>query len=307
MPSLLRASILFAGATLIGCSAPVVDESSDAGSMTEGVVLVERMVAADGAAQTNVSAKFMRLSAPVDPELAERVVGSRLDRPTPGSCRAVTMGGASSNVAGTGDTRTGAIELIDVGDVTLRAGAARMPLAARAFPDVGDLVSGMFYTSPDAESELPAGGTYTLEGTGSGLVDRFAVDAEAPAAPEDVRVGGVALASGLALDEGAPLAVSWLAAGGRHDDLVVIDVSAESGASVRCTFHDEGRAVVPGWITRGANLGALPATATVSLHRVRERAFAATGIDTGEVRFDLSVTGRLVVSPAALATARPAP
>ena len=56
MPSLLRASIFLAAVTGIGCSAPVVDDVADAsGAMTEGVVVVERMVSGDGATQTNQS------------------------------------------------------------------------------------------------------------------------------------------------------------------------------------------------------------------------------------------------------------
>jgi hypothetical protein len=295
MPSFLRASILLAAATTVGCSAPVVDDVADAsGAMTEGVVLVERTVAGDGATQTNVSAKFMRLSTPIDPDLAERVVGSKLDLPAAGSCRST----ASGTVDGKARVRNalGTIELIDVGDVSLRAGAASMPLAVRAFPDVGDLVSGMFYTSQDVASDLPAGATYTLEGTGSGLIDRFSVDADAPPALEDVRIGDVALSDGVPLDEGAPITVRWRQAKTAPSDLVLIDVSASSGASIRCAFHDEGRAVVPGWILRTSMLGALPATATLAVHRVRERAFASPGIDAGEVRFDLSVRGRVFVT-----------
>ena len=139
----------------------------------------------------------MRLSTPVDPDLAERLVGSKLDWPVSsdpahpipasGVCRPVGSPPPAAQGA------LGTIELVDVGDVTLRAGAAVMPLAPRAFPDVGDLVSGMFYTSPDTASDLPAAATYTLEGTGAGLVDRFTVEAEAPPALEDVRIGdGVA-------------------------------------------------------------------------------------------------------------------
>jgi len=193
MPLSLRASIPLAATVAIGCSAPVVDDVADAnGSMTEGVVLVERTTAGDGTAKTYVSAKFMRLSTPADPDLAERVVGSKLDLPAAGTCVRV-----HPDSVGRAQLSPGGIELFDVGDVTLRAGAASMPLAARAFPDVGDLVSGMFYTSRDSvadlpgdlPSDLPAGGTYTLEGTGSAYVERFAIEADAPVAPEDVLVG----------------------------------------------------------------------------------------------------------------------
>jgi len=311
MPSFLRASILLAAATTIGCSAPVLDDVTDladaSGAMTEGVVLVERTVAGDGVTQTNVSAKFMRLSSPLDPDLSERVVGSKLDLPAAGSCRPIASGTVSGTVDGSLDksrarSSHGTIELIDVGDVSLRAGTAAMPLAVRAFPDVGDLVSGMFYTSQDATSDLPAGATYTLEGTGAGLVDRFAIDAQAPSALDDVRIGEAALSDGVALDEGAPVTVRWrgpessLVSAPGPGDLVLVDVTASSGAAIRCSFRDEGKAVIPGWILRAGTLGALPATATLAVHRVRERAFTSPGIDVGEVRFDLSVMGRVFVT-----------
>jgi hypothetical protein len=309
MSSLFRASLGLAGALVVGCSAPVVDDVADAsGSMTEGVVLVQRTVAGDGATQSNVSAKFMRLSSPVDPDLAERLVGVKLDLPPPGACRAAS----SATVEGKarGRSALGTIELIDVGDVTLRAGPvgghppapeAKIPLAVRAFPDVGDLVSGMFYTSRDAASDLPAGAAYTIEGTGSTQVDHFSIDTEAPHALEDVRIGDVPLLDASdpqILDEGAPLTIRWLRAGqlgGPPGDLVMVEVTGQSGASVRCSFQDEGQGVLPPWILQSPTLGPLPATATISVHRVRGRAFSAPGIDTGEVRFDLSVIGRVLV------------
>ena len=221
-------------------------------------------------------------------------IGTKLEITGVGACRQLLASAAVPSSPRVG--AHGSIELIDVGDVTLRAGAAEMPLAVRAFPDVGDLVSGMFYTSRDAASDLPAGATYTLEGTGSRLVDRFTGDVDAPPALDDVRVGGAARLDGVTLEQGAPVTVQWRPAtvsDARSGDLVLVDVSAESGASVRCTFRDEGRGVLPAWVMRSSVLGVLPATAALSVHRVRERAFAAPGIDTGEVRFDPRPSGRV--------------
>jgi hypothetical protein len=317
MPLSLRASIPLAtvAAVVVGCSAPVVDDVADASlAMTEGVVLVERTVAVDGAVdgavQSNVSAKFMRLSTPADPDLAERVVGSKLDQPAVGSCRRlVTEAVHGINSKTPAWSQLGTIELIDVGDVTLRTGTATMPLAARAFPDVGDLVSGMFYTSRDAASDLPAAAIYTLEGTGSAFVDRFTIEAEAPATPEDVRVGSASLAEGPTLEASQAATVRWRGVEARDQaprDLVLVDVSAASGASIRCAFRDAGRAQLPGWIFGAAVLGPLPAAATIAVHRVRERSFVAPGLDTGALRFDLSVVGHATVTAKTLA-AVPAP
>jgi len=316
----LRAPLSLTAAFAVGCTTPVVDDVADAsGAMTEGVLLVERTISADGAAETNVSAKFMRLSTPADPELAERIVGSTLELPPVGACRPTTTERVNGKTRALGSL--GAIELIDVGDVTLRIhplapaqpgeahAASVMSLAARAFPDVGDLVSGMFYTSRDATSDLPAGATYTLEGSGSALVDRFTIEAEAPAAPEDVRVGDVALADGPVLAAAESALIHWRAAeaGDKgREDVVLVDVSASSGASVRCAFRDTGRAALPAWVFDVGALGPLPAVALLAVHRVRERSFSVSGLDAGAVRFDLSVVGRVAVTTGPQAGPNPA-
>jgi hypothetical protein len=318
MPLFPRLTLVFAALVGAGCSAPVVDDTADAsGSMTEGIVLVERVVSGDAATQTNVSAKFMRLSASADLELAERIVGSRLDLPAVGECAEMPSGDVDEKTASLASL--GPIELVDVGDVALRIrGGAdpgapvvpSMPLAARAFPDVGDLVSGVFYTSRDAESDLPADATYALEGTGSAQIDRFSIEAEAPPAPEDVRVGDAPLREGIALAPGAASTVQWrpaTPAAGARGDLVVIDVRDASGAVVRCAFKDEeGNATLPASALHGAAPGGPIDTASIAFHRIRRRSFylgrpstfGGSGIDMGEIRFDLSVIGRVKVAPA---------
>lgn len=304
MPSLRSASLLLAllGA---GCSAPVVDDVADASSaLTEGIVLVERVVAGDGATQTNISAKFMRLSVASDAEMAERVVGSRLDLPRLGTCTRLAAGGAGEKAASLASL--GPIELVDVGDVTMRVKspaplsgpAPSVPLALRAFPDVGDIVSGVFYTSPDAARDLPAGEAYVVDASGSSVIDRFSIEAPAPAAPEDVRVGGVLLTEGITLEDGAPAQVRWRSGDVARGDLIFLDVSGASGATVRCAFSDAGEATVPGALLRSSPLGGTGATATLAFHRVRRRDFAPglAGLDAGEVRFDLSVVGRVTLA-----------
>jgi hypothetical protein len=312
MPSTPRWTMLLAAALGAGCSAPSVDDIVDAsGGTTKGIVIVERVVSGEGAAQTNVSAKFMRLGPGANVELAERIVGARLDWPPTGECMTVPTGDVDEKRL----TRAalGSIELVDVGDVTVRplaalgarpvADASSMPLAARAFPDVGDLVSGVFYTSRDAQSDLPAGVTYAVEGTGSTLVDRFSIEADAPLAPADVRIGDALLREGIAIPEGKPAAVRWQAppAASRSRylmDIVIIDVRSEGQPPVRCSFRDEGEAVLPAAALRGRSTGAVNA-ATIAFHRFRRRIFAASGVDSGELRFDLSVIGRAALAPQA--------
>jgi len=305
MPLPSRVTLVLCALLGAGCSAPVVDDITDAsGGMTEGIVLVERVVSGDGT-QTNVSAKFMRLSAGADLDLAERIVGSRLELPAVGQCIPVSPVDVAQRSARL--TSLGPIDLIDVGDVTvnIRAEArgeptSSMPLAARAFPDVGDLVSGVFYTSRDAQSDLPAGAIYALEGTGSAQMDRFALEAEAPPAPDDVRIGDTLLRDGVTLQPGEGVTLQWPSSADRsRGDVVVIDVrgaadrlGSASADAVRCAFADEGKAVLP-----ASSLSQRGGAASIAFHRIRRRAFdigrtAGPGIEMGEVRFDLSVIGR---------------
>ena len=291
-----REAILLVAASAFGafgCSAPVVDAADASGAVTQGLVLVERSAAGSAAPQTNVSAKFMRLPAAADVDLAERVVGTPFDRPPAGGCMAL---GAAADDPALGSL--GPIELLDVGDVTVRTGEDAMPLAARAFPDVGDLVFGVFYTSRDAASELPAPARYAFEGSGSTLIDRFSFEADAPSGPEDVRIGDVELSEEIVLEEGVAAALTWRADDpATADDRVYVDVIAASGSAVRCGFRDTGRGVLPGSALRAQALGSLPAGVTVAVRRVREVPFSAPGVDFGEVRFDLSVIGRATVVP----------
>ncbi|XXX75756.1 hypothetical protein WMF30_49710 [Sorangium sp. So ce134] len=316
----LSTSCLLAGAALIGCSAPVAGDAADVnGVVTQGVVRVERAInlsrdaaapiELDDAAQpsgadegagsvTNVLAKFMRLSSAMDPELAEGAVGQPFVLPSAGSC--MVLSPAAEDEAASSFSSLSPIELLDAGDVTMRTDSTEMPLAARAFPDVGALVFGVFYTSRDATSDLPAPARYVFESSGSGQLDRFAFEAEAPAGPEDVRVGDADLADGVELDAGVGATVQWRANedgdAARARDVIYVDVTSAHGATVRCAFKDTGRGVIPGSLLDPSTLGPLPASATLAVHRTRQVPFSASGIDLGEVRFDLSVNGRARVA-----------
>ncbi|WP_441290571.1 hypothetical protein ACSRUE_08465 [Sorangium sp. KYC3313] len=314
----LATSCLLAGAALVGCSAPVAGDATEInGVVTQGVVRVERAInlsrdaaltatpgeldeaappsaGTEGAgAVTNVLAKFMRLSSAMDPELAEGAVGKPFVLPSAGSC--MVLSPAADDEASSFSSLS-PIELLDAGDVTMKTESTEMPLAARAFPDVGALVFGVFYTSRDATSDLPAPARYVFESSGSGQLDRFAFEADAPAGPEEVRIGDAELADGVDLDAGVGALVQWRtdegSEAGRARDIIYVDVTSAHGATVRCAFKDTGRGVIPGSLLDPSTLGPLPADATLAVHRTRQVPFNTSGIDLGEVRFDLSVNGR---------------
>lgn len=309
---------------LVGCSAPVVEEGDEGEGVqtVQGFVAVERISHAgpntEGVIQTSVSAKFVRISSASAEELAEGaaedMLGGSLELPAVGECVSISIAGdGSADDAQIALDDIEPMDLLDVGDVTLRSVDAGgdetlIPLAPRAFPDVGDLVSGVFYTSPDADQDLPAPAQYSVETSGASDLDRFVIDAEAPQPPERVFVEGLSLATSgadepLMLLAGSDLRVEWTSPS-RDDaaaegDLIYVDVvSARSGQAVRCTFADEGRGMVPtAMLTSESLFGAT----TIGVHRVRRQEFgpasahpdrpAPPDIDFGQVRFDLSVVG----------------
>jgi len=313
------------------------DGSETSAYRVDGVVAVERVRTVEGA-QTSVGAKFMRHAGL--PEAAERLVGSRLILPPNGVCASIaeledldaeTTGGGRAPTT-TGPVLDGEVELIDVGDVALVTDLAdifdasatigpeaREPfvvrLAPRAFPDVGELVSGVFYSSPDLGAPLPAPGRYAIEGTGAAATPPFELDAEAPEEPGDVLLDGAELVAGATASRGSDLLVTWsfeprsepreVLRDGATLDRVYVDVQAADGQVHRCAFEDDGAAIVPGALVTAPSVA-------VAVHRLREstlslaagaeaRAAGAEARDLDDaagrvvIRFDLAVVGRVAV------------
>ncbi|MBW2528957.1 MAG: hypothetical protein JRI23_32575 [Deltaproteobacteria bacterium] len=291
-------------APLLGCSATVADDDDDgaepAPASTQASVTVERSVTlptGDDAMRlsTRVMARFIQVSGGIDHEFADRVVGSRRELPAPGSCEWRSSTGLEPlpTVA-----TSGAIDLLDVGDVILHAGGSSLPLAPRAFPDVGDLVSGVIYSSRDDSTALPAGESYEIETTGSELADGFRLSIDAPGAPDQVRIGDEPLDSEeLVIPVGEALGVQWLA-GRDGRDQIVVDLApwGSDGRQLnaaRCSFEDSGSAIVPeAFVTWSDEVGGLD----LSVHRVRRAELKAPELDEAVVEFDFAVAARLSVT-----------
>jgi hypothetical protein len=279
-------ALLAVSPLMVACSANLASsaETADAETnATSAVVVVERTVGASDARASAV-ARFVRMRSGAVDEDALRMVGATVDFPALGTC--VTAPAAKH----AGAAR--ALELLDVGAISLEANGLRTSLQARQLPDVVDLLSGVVYATPTADAEaLPAGSVYVLRAAGSVDLDvaPFAVSASAPDEPTQVRIAGqdiggngglVALANGSLIVDGVD--VSWEA--GSPDDFVYLDVAAERDAqtAARCLFSDVGRGtLIPaafGETTSG----------TITIHRLHREPFRAKGVDSGEVRFDFA-------------------
>jgi hypothetical protein len=288
---ILPLSLLCAAAG-VGCSAPVystVDgpmEASIGGAASTAVVLIERTVAGGESTRAEAVARFVRMrSGAVDNE-ALRMVGAAIDFPRLGGCA------PASDAKGPEATAVRAVELVDVGTISVEVNGSGLSLQPRRLPDIVDLVSGVVYSSRASDSEaLPSDATYVLRAGGRlGLNaggDEFApfvVTATAPNEPSSLWIGGqdAKTAGGLVLSSDGPVDLAWDA--GRPEDVVYVDVAQLTPTgmhNVRCVFADVGRAVLsPSTIADGEG--------TLAFHRLHREVFQARGIDAGEIRFDFA-------------------
>jgi len=277
----------------VGCSATVDDPTADDDTgVVRGAVVVERTVATDGEAtsQARVSARFMRLDG-IAASTADSVVATRRFQPgEPIGCRWL-----SRNDDALPASATGSIELLDVGDIVVHAvdGGRDTPLVTRAFPDVGDLVSGVVYTSRD-DSWLPDAGGYLIEVTGSPEVDGFTLRVDAPDVPSAVSLDGVALAQLDGVRTASSAQLRW-ERGGINDEIYVdfVPVDVNDGAPYRCVLADDGMATID---TPAFEPGV---SVDVEVHRYRrldvERA-AGFELDDAVLEVDVAAATRLTFS-----------
>jgi hypothetical protein len=266
----------------------VVSASDASTSATQAIVSVDRTAPAGdqtGTARAHASAYFLRLQAGADPNLAARLVGASQVLPAIGQCETVGVLSDQTMPLAT----LGPVDLVDVGEVALEASSIRATLAARAFPDVADLVAGVVYTTRDLTADpLPDHGPYTFRIAGSNSIPPMTMEAMAPGPARNLSVAGLPLrGEALALRRG-DLAVTWEPAIGT-DQVYIELASMEDGPldRVRCSFANDGQANI--------SASALPraATQSISIHLVRREGVAAPGLDGGWIRFDLATSGTL--------------
>jgi hypothetical protein len=274
------------------CSGNVVSASDASATSTQALLSVERTTTitdAPSSVRAHASAYFLRLQAGADRTLAARLVGAADVLPALGQCQSAPM----LTDQGMPLASLGPVDLIDVGEVALEASTSRATLAARAFPDVVDLVSGVVYTTRDLVADsLPAEGAYTFRVSGSWALPPMALEGHAPGPIEHLYIGGYALRSEPLSLTREDLTVTWQPPAGA--DIVYVELaSAEDGPleRVRCTFPNDGRASIPA--------AALPkaASQSISIHLIRHEDVVAPGLDRGEIRFDLATTGPLRFEP----------
>lgn len=252
--------VVFLAAT--GCSAVVAgapSEDSDAQSTSvTGVIVVDRTVTSDDATRGEASARFVKMRGVID-DGALRLASASLDLPPIGEC-AKAQDQASSR----------AVELLDVGQISIESSGQHVLLAARQVPDVVDLVSGTMYSARIDEQTMPSGSDVAVLVAGSTDVPAFSVRATAPDAPTAVHV--------TALDA-SNIELTWTPG----SDAIYVVAGSTRGGALTCSFDDDGRAILPA-SALNADEGSL------AVHRVRREKLSIPGLDGGELRFDFART-----------------
>lgn len=277
MRSVLLPLISIVGLAGLGCSANVVasPEAADADATTSSAAFVE--ISRTGGEASRVAARFARVRGGTIGDQEMDLLRVTLPLPALDTCAVASAPRKSADAPS-----PHAVELADVGALSVEAGGSSQTLAARQLPDVLDLVSGVVYTG---EAPLPARGRHELRASGRPELDlpAFTISAQAPGELADVRVAGQS-GSAIALPAGAPSSIelSWEA--GAPEDLVYVDIASRGQTTLRCAYADAGHAVVPASVLAQAEDGSM------TLHRLHRESFHVRGIDRGEVRFDLAKT-----------------
>jgi hypothetical protein len=252
-----------AGAELGAASSALADKSG-----TLALVRLERVTQNDGApARVVANAKVARYTG-IDGGAVLSLLGAS-DRDGEGCTVASRLNDLSLNP----EAR---VELLSIGDISVRAGGRTQQLSPRLFPDLAATASGWFYAgNGELAAELDE---YTIGAPGEQGVGRFELSVAAPADVAALDVAGVGLDDGGALSRAHDAELTW-----EPEDLRDrIELEVYAGTSVlSCTVRDDGHFVLPQ--TKLVSLESDPQASLVA-RRVRVISADMQGIETAYVR-----------------------
>ena len=182
------------------------------------------------------------------------------------------------------------VELLSVGQMTLKTGDAELMLEPRLFPALAATASGWFYAN-DAEIVAPRVelDDVFLRAPGNEALGAFELAVAAPRELVDVQLDGSALVEVATIRRGDDLQITWEADDPR--DRVEIELLA-GGTVVSCACRDDGHFVIERSLLGGIDTddnGALV------LRRVRGAAFDMQGVDAAYARIATTRSEPLVL------------
>jgi hypothetical protein len=296
-------------ALVSACGAADEARTGESASL-QAVLSIERMEDAtrDATPSASAMAQFLVLPSDVDAHETLDAAGLRTLLPERTGCQEVSLGDGAARDSGRvraehdraartrGAPFPASLELLEAGEVSIRADGMVTRLALNLFPPSGS-ASGVIYTTPDqSAAPLPPDTTYAISASGAGAIPPLDIQGRAPTALRDVTISGVPLERAAALALAQPLDLTW--AEGEPSDRVYVELAGDE-FGILCTFPDEeGSGTVPSTLTARF---APEATVRVAVHRVREAVQSQDAprpdgmvLET-TVRFDFELTSSLRV------------
>ncbi len=185
-----------------------------------------------------------------------------------------------------------AIELLDVGDLSVGFDGERKIMPTRTFPDLLKVAVGVIYSADETQGVVFRPGLrYDIRATGSDNVEVFRVDLDAPADLGVVRVDGVAPEEMLPiLQRGKAVRLTW--EGDGYGDEVIASVSwtvLGSPWEITCRMRDDGEFLIPRAVTEAIPDPLTTADEEINIQRFRQVAFRSAGLSNGSFQFVVAV------------------
>ena len=251
------------------------------------------------AAQLTATAQFVRYSAmgreqvvrllalPVDP--AHDLPG--LDR-----CQVHDLSIDLAEDAAMETEEQGFIELMEAGDLQVKAQGRTVTLLPRHFPGLLPFISGVIYG--EAQTTLLSGTTHRVDTSTQGgeSVGAFAARVESPRLPALTGLAGQGPSSVVTLSGGSSLSITWQPSDKpAAKEVTYLELRYVLGTRdqvLRCRLMDDGSFEVP-----AARLSQANGRVNVSLSRMSRSSFSAAGLEHAELRVAVQDTAILHVRP----------
>jgi hypothetical protein len=275
-------ALLFACAAIVGCTS---SGNEDAGAEGPGaaslaMLRLERFQQDDAPGRLVANAKIARFTG-LDGSSVLKLLGVE-----PREGEGCTV---SSRLDGFPLAPEARLELLSIGEISLRTGERVQTLSPRLFPDLASTASGWFYAS-GAELAAVDGGVepddYALSASGEQGIGHFEISLSAPDAVDALQFDGK---PPTALARDADVQVSWAPEDMRDQ----LELEIYAGSTVlSCTARDDGQLTLPvGTLTL---LEADP-QASIVVRRVLAVSTEMQGIENALVRFATTRTATLTV------------
>jgi hypothetical protein len=192
------------------------------------------------------------------------------------------------------DAEGTAVELADVGDLSIETDGRKAMLPTQTFPDLLRAIDGVTYAANDEMGvAFSPSATYTIHAAGTDEISSFDVVLDAPEDLGEITVDGVSPAEQVpVIRRGEPLELTWESGGGYGDEVFAKISWSGMGLplSMDCRMRDDGQFTVPGDMTAAMRDPLAAGEAEMTVSRVRQTAFRAKGLDSGEFSFVLSTS-----------------